>query len=122
MKTILATTLVTMLLTTFSIPAGEPGEAPVTYTIKDDVVYSPDRTPVESAMQIIQGNAGEVTTATCEVYFVVGEDSTPTDEKLETPDETTIIADSPNDGTMQTIHGNTGEVTTATCVVTFVKE
>ena len=73
-------------------------------------------------MQNIQGDAGEVTTATCEVYFVVGENHTPTDENLETPDETTIIADSPTDGKMQTIHGNTGEVTTATCVVTFVKE
>ncbi len=70
MKAILATALATVLLTTFSIPGGEPGEAPVTYTIKDDVVYSPDGTPVEGAMQVIQGNEGEVTTATCVVTFV----------------------------------------------------
>ena len=50
MKTILATALATVLLTTFSIPAREPGEEPINYTIKDDIVYSPDGPPVEGAM------------------------------------------------------------------------
>ena len=68
MKTILATALATLLVGTFSIPAGEPGE---TVIIADDMVTYEDGTPVEGAMQIIQGNVGEVQTATCTVYFVV---------------------------------------------------
>ena len=68
MKTIIATALATLLVGTFSVPVGEPGD---TVIIKDDMVTYEDGTPVEGAMQIIRGNAGEIQTATCTVYFVV---------------------------------------------------
>ena len=68
MKTFIASFLVTLLVGTFSIPAGEPGE---TVIIKDDMVTYEDGTPVDGTMQIIRGNAGEVQTAYCTVYFVV---------------------------------------------------
>ena len=59
-----------VLLTTFTIPARDPGEVPVNYTIEYDVVCCPDGTPVEGAIQIIRGNAVENFTATYTATFV----------------------------------------------------
>ncbi len=68
MKTIIATAMATLLVGTFSIPVGEPRK---TVIIADDMVTYEDGISVEGAIQIIQGNVGEVQTATCTVYFVV---------------------------------------------------
>ena len=70
MKTFIASALATILMASFSIPAGEPGNTE-TYIIKDDIVTYEDGTPADGVMQTIRGNAGEVQTATVTVYFVV---------------------------------------------------
>ncbi len=88
MKSILATLLAALVLTTYFIPAGRPGEKPQIYVIENDTVTLKEEeaegqdftkrikiiempTQDEGVMQRIYGNAGEPVTASVLVTFVI---------------------------------------------------